>query len=730
MKIHVSKRKSIGRFLAKKNIPFVICRYIWQNKEKGFVQSIKSGFKILLNPPSVPITNSDESKNVRALLDEIKMLLNNQMPSTQVNKLSPTLIIIPIFNGFDFVGECIKHALETPSIHKVLAVDDCSTDPRIFDMLQMYKIENPERFDWVQTSTNMGFPGAVNLGLLQAESRDVLLLNSDAIIPANLIEQMNQAFISNEKIASVTPLTNSGTIASIPLTTLDSDIPESAIHREFQALLRDNHVFQNPKNWPVIPTAVGFAMLINGGALQEIGSFDERAFSPGYGEEVDWSQRAIICGYTHLLCPTTFAYHAGGGSYGPNKLLFIQQHSETINLRYPMYQGKVQKFFNNDPLQSFREAIFLAGISKCKELRVDVVIDHQQGGGATKVQDEEFAANPDIFYVILSKATTDTVHWAIKFRNISLTYSGSASDFLEFAFLFELNKIILNTIALVIDADFPTFASGVVLPLIMNAQTSEFRLHDYHSICPSLNLINNQGSFCDIPDVIECGNCLPKNPFKITTHAGSILEWRKPWDQIFQNIEIVICFSNESRERVMRVFPQVIGKTVVRHHKVFDYSRALTYELMEPNLDSLRIATIGTLHYAKGSQVVIGLARAIKGSVLNHKIEHFGNFNIDVPSELPIVIHGKYRDSRELILQLKQLSPDVILVPSIWPETFSIVAEEIKSSLIPIVMFDMGAPFERHKDNESFNFIKPIFGLELLNEISRIVEKSSLRSIE
>lgn len=206
------------------------------------------------------------------------MLINSIETPSNLSEFSPTLIVIPIFNGFDFAEECIKHALKAPTIHKILAVDDCSTDPRILDMLQVFKTANPERFDWIQTTTNTGFPGAVNVGLLQAGNRDVLLLNSDALIPANLIEQMNQAFILDERIASVTPLTNSGTIGSLPLITLDSDIPESAIHQELQALLGNNHEFQNPKDWPGIPTAVGFAMLIRGEALQEVGSFDERAF--------------------------------------------------------------------------------------------------------------------------------------------------------------------------------------------------------------------------------------------------------------------------------------------------------------------------------------------------------------------------------------------------------------------------------------------------------------------
>ena len=729
MKLWVARSRRIARFLVSKKLLRVILRYIWQNRENGFIRSIYSGIKRLLNPPAVLPTITHRPTNSQMLVGDLEMLQNTQKTPPFANKLSPTLIVIPIYNGFDCVEKCLLSALQTPSIHQVLAVDDCSTDPRILDLLQRYKATYPGRFDWIQTPSNVGFPGAANLGLKHYSNRDVLLLNSDAIIPANAIEQMNQAFLYDKRVASVTPLTNSGTIANIPMKFIDCNMPDLEIHKKLQEILEQDHAFQDPKNWPEIPTAVGFAMLINGGALRTVGDFDEKTFSPGYGEENDWSRRAINLGYRNLLNPTTFVYHASGQSYGQKKFLLMQQHGEILNLRYPTYHNEVQTFSNSDTLQTFREAVFLLGISRCKDIDINIVIDHQQSGGATKILNEELAANPDIFYIILSKATINEVHWSFRFRNMSLKHSGTHSDFLQITSIFDIQKTILNTMALVIDSEFPEFTQRIVLPLLKKAKTREFRLHDYHSICPSLNLINNQGSFCDVPDSNVCNSCLPKNPFKITSHAGSILEWRNPWEEIFKTIDKVICYSQESCERITRVFPQLKDRTVLQLYEVFDYSRALTYELGEVNLQSLRIATVGNLHYAKGSQVVVDLAQAILDVGLTHKIEHFGVFSSDISPKLPIVVHGKYRDSRELILSLKQLSPEIILIPSIGPETFSLVAEELKNSSIPIVMFNLGAPYERHKENNSFHFIKPVFGLELLKEIVEIAKIKFKQSI-
>ncbi len=49
-------------------------------------------------------------------------------------------------------------------------------------------------------------------------------------------------------------------------------------------------------------------------ALELVGDFDE-AFAPGYEEEVDFSQRCIRHGLSHVLADDVFVLHYGGGSF-------------------------------------------------------------------------------------------------------------------------------------------------------------------------------------------------------------------------------------------------------------------------------------------------------------------------------------------------------------------------------------------------------------------------------
>ena len=63
---------------------------------------------------------------------------------------------------------------------------------------------------------------------------------------------------------------------------------------------------------PTLPAAIGHCMYVRRSALELVGDFDE-AFSPGYEEEVDFSQRCIRHGLSHVLADDVFVLHHGSG---------------------------------------------------------------------------------------------------------------------------------------------------------------------------------------------------------------------------------------------------------------------------------------------------------------------------------------------------------------------------------------------------------------------------------
>ena len=127
-------------------------------------------------------------------------------------------IIVPIYNAYEFTEECIKSVIKNTdlTVHTLVLINDKSPDEKILPMLLKYKNENTDKKIVVlDNEQNMGFVKTVNKGMQYSEN-DVILLNSDTEVTEGWTEKIQKCAYSNEYIATVTPLTNNGTIASVP----------------------------------------------------------------------------------------------------------------------------------------------------------------------------------------------------------------------------------------------------------------------------------------------------------------------------------------------------------------------------------------------------------------------------------------------------------------------------------------------------------------------------------
>jgi glycosyltransferase involved in cell wall biosynthesis len=106
----------------------------------------------------------------------------------------------------------------------------------------------------------------------------------------------------------------------------------------------------------------------------------------------------------------------------------------------------------------------------------------------------------------------------------------------------------------------------------------------------------------------------------------------------------------------------------------------------------LRIGVVGAINYAKGAHIVEEMARLLRDRGLATKIYVIGTFTGNTSEE--IIVTGPYR-REELPDIIEELGVNVFLVPSIVPETFSYVTEELIQMEVPLAVFDLGAPAER-----------------------------------
>ena len=262
-------------------------------------------------------------------------------------------VVVPIYNAADDLEACLQALAETlPAEAPVLLLDDASTDPAVATLLQQ-ACADQSRWRWRRRQTNGGFVVTANHGM-QATRGDVVLLNSDTIPAVGWYQALGRCLQSDPSIATATPWTNNGEIASIPEFCQSNPVPDSVqpIGEALKAFLENDAA-----EYPDMPTAVGFCMAIARSALESIGWFDAEHFGLGYGEENDFSQRAIQAGYRNVLCVDAYVAHRGNASFGARGLQPSDASMQRLLAKHPDYLKQVHAFIQADPLAAVRQRV-------------------------------------------------------------------------------------------------------------------------------------------------------------------------------------------------------------------------------------------------------------------------------------------------------------------------------------------------------------------------------------
>ena len=258
------------------------------------------------------------------------------------------VVVIPVFNAPAQLERCldaVRNSVDAAA--DVIVIDDASTDPAVAKLLE----SRCEGWTVIGQAENLGFVATANRGMREAGDRDVVLLNSDTVPAGDWLRRISQCAESDSTIASITPFTNNGEIASLPTFCHASPVPGDP-----EAWALACRQAAGP-DYPEIPTAVGFCMYMRRACIDAIGTFDEVAFGRGYGEENDWCMRATADGWRHVLADDVFVAHEGNASFGPLGLGPGDAAMRKLLERHPGYLDRVGDFIRRDPLATVRRRV-------------------------------------------------------------------------------------------------------------------------------------------------------------------------------------------------------------------------------------------------------------------------------------------------------------------------------------------------------------------------------------
>jgi len=609
-------------------------------------------------------------------------------------------VIVPIFNAPEALEKCLESVVRHTTLpYRLVLLDDASTDDRIEKILDTCR--NREHILIERNPANIGYTKTINRGIALTGTDDVVLLNSDTRVGPRWLQNLFIAACQDDRIATVTPLSNNAGAFSAPLRCGFNELPEGLSFTEVSRLVNQHSL----GIYAETPTGNGFCLYIRRKALDEVGGFDADTFPRGYGEENDWCQRAIGSGWRHVIDDRTYIFHQQAASFGPERESLLRKGRKHLDARYPGYSGQVKAFLNSGEMAEITNSmhtLFTAGASGRPPVRPRIlfVISSETGGTPQ--------TNADLMQAL--RTWCDPCLLISDSRTIRLKdCSGAKPKLLEQVKLSEPIRagehtspeydrligqfLIKYAIELVHirhlswhSLNLPAVAKCLGIPVVLS-------FHDYYMVCPNTQLLDENLAYCGGRCTASPGDCRAqlwdKNEKPELKHRW-VHEWRGKMTRVFADCSAFVTTSRTARNVFTAVYPELDEKefAVIPHGRHFEQIR--TPAVTSRNSGKVRLLFPGNLSFHKGLDLINRLKESDREDLFEihtlGKLSFNGNFRLHPK----IIVHGPYRRS-EFHVQVDRIKPDFIGIFSIWPETFCHTVLEAWSVGVPIITTGWGA---------------------------------------
>ena len=602
---------------------------------------------------------------------------------------SSVAVVIPVFRGHAQTLACIDSVLATlPTAARCIVVEDASPEDKLVDALR--GLAERGRIELRRQPSNRGFPATANAGIRAAGDRDVILLNSDTLVPPGWAERLVDAAYSAPDIGTATPFSNDASVFSYPRQDGPNPVPQEADTIELDRLARR----ANRKVVVDVPSAHGFCVYIRRDCMNEVGLFREDLFAQGYSEENDFCIRARHLGWRHVAVPGLFVAHAGAGSFGSAKAQLMARNLAILNRLHPGYDRLVMSFRHADPLAQSRFRIDALRWRHGRSRKGAVVlITHARSGGVKRRVVErchEIAAS-GVRPIVLAPATDAYGRTACGLAD------GSGEDFpnLRFdmanglahlkAFLrgdkpasVELHHFIGHDPAMLELADALNVPYDVVV-------------HDYAWVCPRVTLVGPDKRYCGEPGGDACEACY-------SDIGGNIEEDIRPSRLRLRSRAVligarqVVVPSHDVAARLRHYVPELACVVTPWEDDVLPHPPAEH----RVKRSRMRVVVVGAIGIEKGYEYLLACARHVATHRLALEFVVVGHTSDDKRLLETGTVHvtGRYEEG-EAVELIRSQDADLGFLPALWPETWSYTLTQLWQAGLDVVAFDLGAPAER-----------------------------------
>jgi glycosyltransferase involved in cell wall biosynthesis/GT2 family glycosyltransferase len=592
-------------------------------------------------------------------------------------------VIVPIYGAAAELALCLASVARHTdhAQHRLMLVIDGPQTADVEAVIAQYASATILRND-----QRLGFVGSVNRGMA-ASTSDVVLLNSDTIVTARWLEKLIDAAYSHGDIGTVTPLSNNATLCSVPRAFEENLLPSGFDVDSFAAHIE--HV--SAREYPLLPTGVGFCFYIRRALLDDIGPFDAHRFGLGYGEENEFCMRALARGWLHVADDATFIFHAGHRSFGAS-----HPKPRAMPRRY---MATIAEFMRRDPLAAVRARI--TGVSP-KAMKVvhllhgwppfqhagtelyaywlvrrqrekhDVSV-YTRAADPTRAEGEAVELFDDgvrVRLVTNNFTARDPLRRnAIRDRNLERDFERFLKS--ERPHLLHVHHLAGHAFSLV------RVAKKLRIPIVMQIQ-------DWWFLCARVNLFHRDGNRCSGPSLAKCARCVDLTRIPLSNRFLHVVR-RRAARKALAMCDAFVAGSNAIRADYAGILPRAKPFHVIPYGIAIEAPPEPRAKAQRP----VRFGYVGSIAPHKGVHIAVAAMRDVDATLhIWGNADAYPDYVASMNHGANVIFEGRFAEEDKARVFA---SMDVLLVPSIGLESFGLAAREAMASGVPVIATRGGA---------------------------------------
>jgi N-acetylglucosaminyl-diphospho-decaprenol L-rhamnosyltransferase len=219
--------------------------------------------------------------------------------------MPPTIdVVIVAYGRYELTRSCLSHLRQQTVEHRVILVDNGSTDDSRERIRSEWPAVHMECFE-----DNRGFAEACNRGVAAGSGEVVVLLNNDVDARPDFLERLVLPLQTDPETGSVAALMLQPGEQLIDSAGLAADVTLGCFPR-----LQGLDAREAPRERPVLAGPAGTAAAYRRSAWQQVGGLDEAIFA--YMEDFDLALRLRSAGWKSVLAADAVGVHLGSATHG------------------------------------------------------------------------------------------------------------------------------------------------------------------------------------------------------------------------------------------------------------------------------------------------------------------------------------------------------------------------------------------------------------------------------